>query len=63
VVELVPHCDSVEKLRANCSQCMEPRTAIFTARLRGKGSRQVYVGGTETYQPLCRAHYLNYYYE
>lgn len=63
VLELVPHSDSVEKLRANCGQCSQMRTAIFTARLRGHGSRQVHVGGTETYQPMCRAHYLNYYYE
>jgi thymidine kinase len=53
----------VEKLRANCGQCSQLHTAIFTARLRGHGSRQVHVGGTETYQPMCRAHYLSYYYE
>jgi len=62
IIDLVPHCNSVIKLQANCSSCSEPGTAIFTARLRGHGSDQVYVGGTELYRPLCRRHYIEYCY-
>jgi len=63
VMELVPHCDSIIKLKANCAQCSEPGTAIFTARGRGHGSSQVYIGGTESYRPMCRRHYIQYCYE
>lgn len=63
VLSLVPHCDNVEKLKANCSRCSDKHTAIFTARRRGHGSVQIYVGGKELYQPLCRKHYMEYYYQ
>lgn len=63
LVMLLPHCDSIVKLRANCGKCSEMGTAIFTARMRGHGSHQVYIGGTEIYRPLCRRHYIEYYYK
>lgn len=63
VIDLVPHCDSIIKLRANCSKCSEARTAIFTARMRGHGSDQVYIGGKEVYRPFCRRHFIEYYYK
>jgi len=59
---LLPHCDSIVKLRANCPLCSEVGTAIFTSRMRGHGSDQVYVGGKEAYRPLCRKHYIEYCY-
>lgn len=63
VVMLVPHCDGIVKLKANCSRCSEGGTAIFTARMRGHGSDQVYIGGKDVYRPLCRRHYIEYYYK
>lgn len=60
LIMLVPHCDSIVKLRANCPKCSETGTAIFTARVKGHGSDQVYIGGTEVYRPLCRKHYIDY---
>jgi thymidine kinase len=63
LIDLVPYCDSIQKLKANCARCSESGTAIFTARRRGKGSDQVYIGGKETYEPMCRRHYIQYYYE
>jgi thymidine kinase len=62
VMELVPLCDHIQKLKAHCSRCSEPYTAIYTARLRGHGSEQVLVGATDIYKPMCREHYLEYYY-
>ena len=63
VIDLVPHCDTIQKLNADCARCSEKGTAIFTARRRGRGSDQVYIGGKETYEPMCRRHYIQYYYE
>jgi thymidine kinase len=63
IMDLVPHCDSIIKLRANCGKCSQVGTAIFTARMRGHGSDQVYIGGKEMYRPLCRTHFIQYYYE
>ncbi len=62
VMDVIPHCDRVVKLTANCPRCPNFGTAIFSARLRGHGSTQVYVGGTESYQPMCRRHYVEYCY-
>ena len=63
LTDLLPLCDKIQKLKANCARCLETGTAIFTARRRGKGSEQVYIGGKETYEPMCRRHYIQYYYE
>jgi thymidine kinase len=60
LMDLVPHCDTIQKLKANCTRCSEPGTAIFTARRRGKSSDQVYIGGKEAYEPMCRRHYIEY---
>jgi thymidine kinase len=58
--QLLPYCDSSIKLRANCPSCSETGTAIFTARMRDKGTEQVYVGGKEVYRPMCRKHYSEF---
>jgi len=63
VIFLVPHCDTIQKLKANCARCHEKETAIFTARRRGNGSHQLYIGGKEVYEPMCRKHYIEYYYK
>ena len=63
LIDLVPHSESIVKLRANCSRCSEQKTAIFTARRWGNGGHQLYVGGKEVYEPMCRKHYIEYYYE
>lgn len=63
VTHLLPLCDTIRKLKANCARCSEPGTAIFTARRRGNGSEQVYIGGEESYEPMCRRHYIQYYYQ
>ncbi len=59
VLELIPYCDSVIKRHAFCRRCKEPTPALFTYRKTSEDS-QVLVGGAETYEPLCRKHYLNY---
>ena len=59
LLELIPFCDSVIKRHAFCRRCREPTPALFTYRKIADES-QIVVGGAETYEPLCRKHYLNY---
>jgi thymidine kinase len=59
LLELIPFCDSVVKRHAFCKRCKEPTPALFSYRIIQEDS-QVLVGGAETYEPLCRKHYLNY---
>lgn len=59
LLDLIPYCDSVVKRHAFCRRCKEPTPALFTFRTR-QLEGQVVVGGADTYEPLCRKHYLNY---
>lgn len=59
ILELIPYCDSVVKRHAFCRRCSTPTPALFTYRTR-REEGQVLVGGAETYEPLCRKHYLHY---
>ena len=54
ILDLIPFCDSVEKLRANC-KCGDP--AIFSNRTI-KNDSQILVGSTDVYEPLCRKCYI-----
>lgn len=61
ILELIPYCDSVVKRHAFCRRCATPTPALFTYRTRQTDdNEQILVGGAETYEPLCRKHYLNY---
>lgn len=61
VNELCPRADQVEKLTAPCAgdggQCCN--RATFTWRMVAAHQQEL-VGGKESYQPLCRAHYLQH---
>jgi len=54
ILDLIPHCDSVEKLTANCNNCDSP--AIFSHRTC-VSDEQVLVGSHDSYRPLCRKCY------
>jgi thymidine kinase len=54
VLDLIPQCDTVEKLHSTCNVCREP--AIFSHRIC-ESDEQVLVGSQEVYQPLCRKCY------
>ena len=61
VLELVPLADTVTKLTALCKRCGDGTEALFSAALKGdhdRGSGVIHVGGEESYEPLCRRHYL-----
>eukprot|EP00471_Norrisiella_sphaerica_P000792 CAMPEP_0184487754 /NCGR_PEP_ID=MMETSP0113_2-20130426/10315_1 /TAXON_ID=91329 /ORGANISM="Norrisiella sphaerica, Strain BC52" /LENGTH=173 /DNA_ID=CAMNT_0026870153 /DNA_START=317 /DNA_END=838 /DNA_ORIENTATION=- len=57
VLDIVPIADAVIKLSAKCSVCDEE--APFTGRVVDS-KEQTFVGGAESYQPLCRDHYLEH---
>jgi len=54
VLDLIPQCDTIEKLHSTCNICREP--AIFSHRML-ESDEQVLVGSTDVYQPLCRKCY------
>jgi thymidine kinase len=56
ILDLIPECDSVVKLRAICNQCSTPDCAIFSQRLTGE-SQQVVIG-SDNYMPICRKCHL-----
>jgi len=73
VLDLIPHADSVTKLKAACAFCkqeleqsggvdgagvaVKPAAAVFSLRMAAD-SRQELVGGADTYAPVCRRHYV-----
>ena len=58
VLDLIPMCDSVTRLRGTCAEC--GRASSFSRRVvdLGDGEDVVSVGGSEKYAPACRACYL-----
>ena len=60
VLELVPLADTVTKLTALCKRCGDGTEALFSAALKRSAKPQIHVGGEESYEPLCRRHYLEH---
>lgn len=58
LLELIPYSDKVQKFTALCTRCGDGTEAIFTYRKAGSPGAQIAVGGQDTYQPVCRRHYL-----
>lgn len=57
ILQLIPLCDTVEKITALCVECKDGTPALFTHRKVCSDS-QIQVGAQDTYIPLCRKHYL-----
>ena len=56
ILDLVPHADHVEKLRANCGKCCAKNMAMYSFRLTNEDD--VVVIGNSNYIPLCRKCYI-----
>lgn len=56
LLQLIPIADEVVKLSATCNMC-KTNKAIFTHRMCNN-DKQVVIGGSDIYQPLCRMCYL-----
>ena len=64
ILDLIPLCDTVTKLRPYCQECGPKKTkALFSHKYHsseGTESTAVDVGGKEKYKPLCRECYLKF---
>ena len=56
LLDLVPHADHVEKLRANCSKCFSKNIAVYSHRLTSE--KNVVLIGNSNYESLCRKCYI-----
>ena len=56
ILDLIPYCDSIVKLKSLCSICKNGKHGIFSHRLV-KDDSQVLIG-SDIYVPLCRNCYL-----
>lgn len=58
VLQCIPISDTVTRLAAYCSACRDGTLAPFTSIIIRETQNQIFVGGLESYQPMCRKHYL-----
>lgn len=61
MLKLIPHAEEVERLTAFCSICRDGTIAIYSKYLgtQQKDENGVAIGGSESYKPVCRKHYLS----
>jgi len=53
LLDLIPHCDNVYKLKSLCSECRNGKSGLFSYRITDE-TQQVVIG-VENYKPVCRA--------
>jgi thymidine kinase len=58
IIDLIPYCDRVEKLKSLCSMCRNGCQAIFTHRKMVAEHAQTLVGTEKEYEAVCRKCYL-----
>lgn len=60
LAQLLPLCDTFEKITALCQLCCNGTAGIHTLhhRATAMAASGIEPGGGETYMPLCRRHYL-----
>jgi thymidine kinase len=57
ILELIPYADKCKKISSMCKLCNDGTKAIFSHRITNN-NEQVQIGGSESYSPLCRKHYI-----
>lgn len=57
ITDLIPICDTVQKLRGQCSECERP--SLFSWRISNDKITQIVVGSEDKYVPLCRSCYMD----
>lgn len=57
ILDLIPLADNCQKFNSLCNICKDGTVAPFTYRLT-KTNDKVLVGGSESYIPVCRKHYI-----
>ena len=58
ISELIPYCDTINKLTALCRLCSDGTEALFTCRISNENEQVVI--GVNNYMPLCRKHFLEH---
>ncbi len=58
ILDLIPMADKCIKLNSLCNICKDGTEAPFSFRLV-KSNDKVLVGGSESYIPVCRKHFIN----
>jgi thymidine kinase len=58
ILDLIPHCDKVNKLKSLCSICKDGTKALFSLRMSHE-TQQVLIG-SDCYKPVCRRCYNCY---
>ena len=53
LLDLIPHCDNVYKLKSLCSECRDGKPGLFSYRITNETDQVVI--GVENYKPVCRA--------
>ena len=57
ILQLIPLCDTVEKITSLCAECGDGTPALFSHRFT-PSKDQIQVGAEHTYAPFCRKHFL-----
>ena len=52
ILQLIPYCDTIEKLNSLCAECRDGTPAIFSHR-KTEETEQIVIG-VDNYVPLCR---------
>lgn len=55
LLDLIPHCDNVCKLKSLCSECRTGKSGLFSYRITNEKDQVVI--GVENYKPVCRSCY------
>jgi len=58
MLDLIPICDKVIKLRSLCVICKNGTKAPFTLRTTHNNNEQILIGSEESYKPVCRNCYV-----
>jgi thymidine kinase len=58
MLDLIPICDSVTKLKAYCKGCNNGTYGPFTKKINGDASSLIDIGSDDKYIPVCRTHFL-----
>jgi thymidine kinase len=53
LLDLIPHCDNVYKLKSLCSECRSEKPGLFSYRITNEKDQVVI--GVENYKPVCRS--------
>lgn len=60
MLRLIPHAEEVVRLSALCARCRDGTKAVYSRRIQHMESvgGVIHVGAAESYEPVCRRHYL-----